>query len=218
MASHHDHEAAHRCAAALRGAAPGGQVSIITERFRGLRARIDLVQTRCVKYAYLDPDGEGVALRLYPGDTLGQARVLYGEPSRAFGALELRGQGWNVTPGFHFGFAARGMTWTTSRLSVDAYVAYWVDRIATTSAIPSEDWDRELRRLIDDGVFHPRDEPHFDRDFRRTSRKSASPRPTLWLERAWPSSASERDLPLRVRAALRQALVALEEPLAIIPE
>jgi hypothetical protein len=176
------------------------------------------MQTRCVKYAYLDPDGMGVALRLYAGDTLEQARVLYGEPSRAFGALRLRDQGWNVTPGFHFGFVARGMTWTTSALSADAYVAYWVERIATTSAFPRDDWDRELRRLIDDGIFHPRDEPQFDSDFRQTARNSATPRPTLWLEHAWPSSASGDDLSPCVRAALGQALVALEEPVATISD
>jgi hypothetical protein len=171
-----------------------------------------------VRYAYLDPEGEWVVLRLYAGDTLEQARVLYGEPSRALGALLLRDQGWTVRPHFHFGFAARGLTWTTSRLSADAYVAYWVERIATTSSSPREDWDRELRRLIADGIFNPRDEPQFDRDFRQTSRQSATPRPTLWLERAWPFSASRDEVSPRARAALREALVALKEPVATISE
>ena len=76
LASRDEHEAVHRCAAVLQRAARGGHIAIITERFRGLRPRLDLVQTRSVKYAYLEPDGEGVALRLYAGDTLEQARVL----------------------------------------------------------------------------------------------------------------------------------------------
>jgi hypothetical protein len=207
-----ENAAVHQCAAVLQAAAPGGQVSIINERYRGLRPRLDLIRTRSVKYAYLDRDGENVVLRLYAGDTLEQARVLYGEASRAHWALELRDQGWSVTPGFHFGFMERGMTWTTSTLNADDYVAYWVTRIGTTSVIPREDWDRELERLIADKIFDSRDEPQFDKDFRQTRRKGATPRPTLRLERAWPSSASRDDLTPRVRAALRQALLALDEP------
>jgi hypothetical protein len=124
-------------------------------------------------------------------------------------------RGSSSWPGFHFGLMARGMTWTTSLQSTDAYAAYWIQRIETTSPIPREDWDRELRRLIDDGVFHPVDEPTFDKDFRQTSRDSATPRPTLWLERAWQPPLKE-DLSGDVRGALRQALVALEEPIATI--
>jgi hypothetical protein len=45
---------------------PAARFSNISERFRGLLPRLDLARTRSMKYAYLDPDGENVVLRLMP--------------------------------------------------------------------------------------------------------------------------------------------------------
>ena len=110
-----------------------------------------------VKFAYLDsePASQGLALRVYPGDTLGQARLLYGTPRRAARLLDLRSQGWDVAPCFHFGYIVKGLTWTRSRIGADDYVRYWVERIADLSEIPREGWERTLDTLIADGIFDP---------------------------------------------------------------
>jgi hypothetical protein len=207
-----------RYAAVLKSAAPAGTVEIAHERGSGGHARLELASAQTVKYAYLDANPpEEVPLRIYPGDTLEQARLLYGEPIRCERLLTLRERGWEIQPNFHFGFMTRGLSWSRSALGTDDYVAYWMERIGTTTAIPREDWDGEIRRLIEDGIFSPGDLSQFDADFRNTERGSASPRPGLMALRRWPLDAlDDPDFPLEVRSALHEALGALREPTAIL--
>lgn len=79
---------------------------------------------------------EGVTLALYPGDTLTQARALYADPDRVQGLLGLREQAWQLRPNFHFSFMEKGSIWTTSALDVEAYTAYWMERIHHLHAYP----------------------------------------------------------------------------------
>jgi hypothetical protein len=190
-------------------------------------ARLDLADTRTVKFAYLYTgclivDGgrflveaeDGVTLGLYPGDTLTQARALYGDAARVQRLLTLRESGWQLRPNFHFGFMEKGLTWTTSTLGVESYVAYWVERINTLQRYPREDWDTELARLIADGIFAPEDQAQFDSDFRKTQRQEAYPRPTVAVTRSWRSLESERtEFSSELRTAVREVLNALGENL-----
>jgi hypothetical protein len=204
-----------RYAVLLRQAAPGCQVDVVSERF-GVRARLELEDTVTVKYAYLDLDLPGeVPLRLYPGDTLEQARFLYADRDRCDRFLALRERGWEIEPNFHFGFMTRGLTWTRSKLTTDEYVDYWLDRIEATNASARDDWDAELRRLIEDGIFDANDLGQFDADFRDTARMSASLRPGLAATYRWPAATVSRpDFAPELRATIWESLVALAEPLS----
>jgi hypothetical protein len=100
----------------LRLAAPSLEVRQVDEDPRGRpdRARLAFNRTTAVKYAYLDaPEPRGLPLRLYPADTLEQARVFYGSPERAQRTLALSGRGWELEPKFHFGYRERGLCWGT---------------------------------------------------------------------------------------------------------
>jgi hypothetical protein len=198
----------------LRQAVPGGQVDVVSERF-GVRARLELEDTVTVKFAYLDIDLPGeMPLRLYPGDTLEQARLLYADRDRCDRFLGLRERGWQIGANFHFGFMTRGLTWTRSKLTADEYVGYWIDRIEGSGPIARENWDAELQRLIEDGIFDADDVEQFHADFRDTARKSASPRPGLTATYRWPSAnAGRQDFVPELRATLWEVLVALAEPL-----
>jgi hypothetical protein len=207
-----------RYAELLREAAPGGEVDVVSERF-GVRYRLDLPDTVTVKYAYLDIDllPGALPLRLYPADTLEQARLFYADRDRCERVLALRDRGWEIEPNFHFGFMTRGLTWTRSRLTADEYVSYWVDRIESAGAIPRADWDAELARLIEDGIFVANDLEQFRVDFENTERTSASPRPGVSLARRWPAVDAERPgFAQELRASLWEALVALGEPLTAL--
>jgi hypothetical protein len=199
----------------LRRAAPALAVQAVDEALVGHsgRARLALERTTAVKYAYLDaPERAGLPLRLYPADTLGQARVFYASPARVQRTLALRGRGWRVVTNFHFGYRERGLCWSRSALPVDDYADYWVARIGRTTAISRDEWRDELDRLISDGIFDATDRPQFDSDFTKTQRPFASPRPSLELTRYWPQDEAGRgDFPRRLRAALSQALEAIGE-------
>lgn len=204
------------CIRILGLAAPQLAVARDHDRVFGYCARAAFRMTRTVKYAYLLQQAASLELRLYPGDTLSQARVLYQDPARVDGLLGLRDEGWRLRPDFHFGFAARGFTNTNSRLNADQYIAYWVTRIPRLTQFLRDDWNHELRRLIDDGIFDPEDKPQFDRDFTHTARDSAAPRPGILLSRGWGSDrAHVEDFPSALNSALKQALNALGEHRAV---
>jgi hypothetical protein len=199
--------------ALLERAVSGGEIEGVNDQGGQDRARLSLQGTKTVKFAYLDsPDAGGLPLHLYPGDTLEQARVLFSSPSRVQSTLALRGRPWAVEPHFHWGFMTRGLCWTRTSLSTDDYARYWVERIDEAAAIERADWEHELARLINDGVFSPTDRAQFHADFTNTNRQSAVPRPTLKLRRVWPVVEAERDdFPDALRAALIDALTALGE-------
>jgi hypothetical protein len=201
--------------ASLRLAAPSLEVRPVDEalRERPDRARLAFNGTTTVKFAYLDaPEQRGLPLRLYPADTLQQARVFYGSPACVRQTLALSRRGWELEPKFHFGYRERGLCWSGSSLPVDDYVAYWTKRIDQTGAIGRGDWKRELEQLIADGVFDPEDRAQFDADFTNTRRKYASPRPAIELARFWaPGEAGLPGFPEQLRSVLAQALDALGE-------
>ena len=75
-------EATQLCQQALSLAAPRAPVGVFpTSGGRiesGDWARLDLLKTTSIQFAYLNPLGdEEAVLRVFPGDTLTQARVLY---------------------------------------------------------------------------------------------------------------------------------------------
>jgi Endonuclease NucS len=192
------------------------EVEIVAGRPFGSRARLELKGATTVRYAYADADSPSdFTLRLYPGDTLEQARPLFADADRCNRLLALREDGWDVQPNFHFGFRASGLTWTRSALSADEYVRYWRTRIDGLAAIPRDRWDEELERLIADGIFARSDEGQFAADFRETERNMATPRPGLIVVRRWPRDvALSPDFPPSLRDALRDFLSALGEPTA----
>ncbi len=202
--------------AIFEAAAPGGSVEATRDPRWRERARLEFDGAQTIKYAYLHVRPAELLLGVYPADTLGQARVLYNDGSRCRRLLALREQGWEIRPNFHFGFVARGLTFSRSRINAEAYVKYWVERIHGTEGIARADWQKELTRLVTDGIFNPENLPDFDRDFRKTNRATAIPRPGLEALRRWPDNApAVRDFDGQVRGvrqALTDVLAALDEP------
>jgi hypothetical protein len=139
--------------------------------------------------------------------------VLYARPERVERMLGLRSEGWELAPNFHFGFREKGLTWTKSRLGIDAYVHYWMGRIRSLKAFRREAWTTELARLVDDGVFDPDDVADFARDFTETRRQEATPRPGIRLTKTWPLTGALADgfAVHELQPALASALVALGE-------
>jgi hypothetical protein len=200
------------CVRLLRRAVPGLAVAQDNDRVLHAVARARLRSAKTVRYAYLLPGDGRVALRLYVADTLTQARIFYGDSVRVAGLLSLRERGWQLRPDFHFGFVERGFINTESALDAARYVTYWTTHIAGLGPFERADWERELRRLIEDGIFDAADEAQFHRVFTSTARSSAVPRPGIRLSRDWDiTQAHAAEFCLTVRAALAEALSALRE-------
>jgi hypothetical protein len=73
-----------------------------------------------VKLAVLEYENERrlIKLRMWPADTLEQARSFYARPGTIEQVLKLEDEGWRITPNFHFGFMATGYCWTATSMPV----------------------------------------------------------------------------------------------------
>lgn len=154
-----------------------------------------------VKLARLEYESEKrlIELRLWPADTLEQARSFYTRSETVERVLKLQDEGWSVSPNFHFGFMATGYCSTDTTMPVAEYMQYWLKRIDDTGKIERRDWDQYWRKKI----AAPEDREGFDRDFTNTARASATPRPGIRCTFDWHLDEAER---LDARAKLRKAV------------
>ena len=169
--------------------------------------------------AWLGRDAVSTVVRLmmYPADTLGQARVFYRDPDSVKAVLNLRADGWQVRPNYHWGFAARGYAWCSSPLTVDAYCEYWIKEISNTREIARADWDSYWARLETDGIVDQSGREAFDQELVASLRLKVSARPGLACEFSWPlAETMEMDdrgeLVGAVRDRINQMLRALRAP------
>jgi hypothetical protein len=208
------------CRQVLALAAPRAEVGVFpTQGGRiesGNWARLTLAKTTSVQFAYLNPlDEKQVILRVFPGDTLTQARTLYADTGRINALLKLKRQGeWEVKPNMHFGFRESGQAWLHPTADVEAYTNYWLAAMQRTGAIKREEWPKFMAELFSRGIAGDGDQSIFDAHFTATKRNAASPRPGLWCERAMTYTINQTDLlAAEVANSLRVILRALREPL-----
>ena len=191
-----------------------GSIAVVPRRGGGSRVRIPLRGVRTTKYAYLVPaSGPGFDVRLYPADTLTQARLLYRSRAATEGLLQLASEGWELRTHFHLGYIQRGMSWTTTKLLPTEYVHYWIRNIDRMGVIPRDQWDQWIESWISDGIMSEEDRMQFQIDFRDTKRESMTPRPGMLLVRPLPlSAATTEDLAADLGRWIREASRALSAP------
>lgn len=164
-----------------------------------------------------DPDSKLVQLKMYPADTLGQARAFYRDPDSVKAVLELRSDGWQVEPNFHWGFAARGYAGCSSPLAADAYCEYWINQIRDTREVARPEWDTYWSRLEADGIVERSGREAFEQELVASLRQRISARPGLACEYNWPLYEATRmddrgELVGVVRDRINQMLRALRAP------
>jgi hypothetical protein len=177
--------------------------------------RVGLLKTTSLQHAFVAPREDGSAvLRVTPGATLSQARVLYSNTSRIDSLLRLgREAGWVITPSFHIG-SGRGRAWMTPTADVGAYTNYWLAAMQRTRALKREEWPGFMTELLSRKLASPGDQAGFDAAFTDTKKKSASPSPSLACEKPLTARLDQPErLASEVVAELTQILRALREPL-----
>ena len=210
-----------RCRKALAVAAPRAAVGVFSTQSgnseSGDWARLTLLTTTTVQFAYLTPlDEKQLVLRVFPGNTVTQARALYRTNSRIDALLKLRRAGeWEVKPNMHFGFRESGQAWLHPTADVVAYTNYWLAAMQRTGSVKREEWPKLMGELFSRGIAGNGDQAIFDAHFTDTLRSTASPRPGLCCERAMTYSTTQSELlAAEVVEALSVVLRALREPLA----
>jgi hypothetical protein len=137
-------------------------------------------------------DVSAVSLRMYPADTLGQARHFYADPESVQAVLALRSQDWRVEPNFHWGFMAPGYAWAPSPCAVEDYCAYWVEHIGGSRELARSEWGSYLATLQANRILDASGKDAFEQEFAGSQRQKASPRPGLFCEVTWPLAEAAR--------------------------
>jgi hypothetical protein len=209
-----------RCQRALAAAAPRAKVGVFATQGGRIEsgdwARLALIKTTSVQFAYLNPlDEQRAVLRLFPGDTLTQARVLYADASRIDALLKLKRRGeWDLRPNMHFGYREGGQAWLWPTADVEAYTNYWLAAMPRTGELKRDEWPDFMAELLSRGMASNGDQEIFDAAFTSTKRNVASPRPGLWCERRMDTTLDHCDrLAEEIRIHLRDILQALHEPI-----
>ena len=163
-------------------------------------------------------DVSAVSLRMYPADTLGQARHFYADLESVQDVLALRSKGWRIEPNFHWGFMAPGYAWASSPCTVEDYCAYWVEHISGSRELVRSEWDSYLTMLQANSILDASGRDAFEQELAGSQRQKASPRPGLFCEVTW-HLAEAAQLDARrifidaVRHRINEMLGALQAPL-----
>ena len=160
-----------------------------------------------------------VQLRMWPGDTLEQAKPLYADADVVRAVLALRERGWKVRPNFHWGYqqGGRGHRWPMpGTLSLDEYAAYWIEHAAGTWQQKPDRFDEYVTQLEADRVIDAEHRAQFRRIFQTKPLDHATPRPGLAARFDWPLEQatqldSRHELTAVVLARVNEMLDALEE-------
>lgn len=142
-------------------------------------------EQRSVEMVALDinADGDRLCLRLWPGDTLTQAKVLFKRAGAVRGLPLL--PGWTVRPNYHWGFVSSNLAPARGTIAAAEYIEYWVGAIRQTRAVPRERWEAEWERLEKIGIVTSHDRAKFDKSLVKTKIPNAIPRPGLRCEYTW---------------------------------
>lgn len=186
-----------RCVAILESIAPGK-----VRRRQGGDYFIELAAGPATDaYFYPDRDypetGENsdwsVAVNIYPGDTIRQARKLF-ENVRMDEFLGLEESGWIIEPNLHFAFMAKHLCWAKgTRVSTRDYFDYWrgegeIGQIQRDSA----GFKAYFQQLQEDGMISPSDIAQLERHFTNTTRQSINTCPGFRVSFSWSKSEAER--------------------------
>ena len=178
----------------------------LPERPDGRYGAVKMVQLSVSK------DLSSVRLTLYPGDTLTQSKVLNRRAEAVRGLLAL--PGWTVTTNYHWGFMEAGLWWPRGPIAPRDYIDYWIAHIGKAGKIPREGWPAEWQRLEAAGMVTPEDRASFDAKFTQKNFTTATPKPGLRCDYAWPmTAATALDDSDRFVATVRERLLEVLEQL-----
>lgn len=186
---------------------------------------LNLPDRAAVRQAHLALDrypggAPSVALRMWPADTMNQAKTFYRQPSAVRALLDLRDEGWTIEPNLHLSYVSTGVTWLSAAAQqpVDDYADFWQQAIADLHQVRREGFEDFWATMTAAGLADDADRPKFVHDFVHSNRKTLNPCPGLaatyrWsLEEAEELDNSPGGFASAVKRRINEVLVALDEP------
>jgi hypothetical protein len=194
------------------------------------RDRLDLGEGAIARFSCLVYNAEKrfLALCLWPGDTIRQAREFYTQ-AHVEGTLRLREghQHWSIEPNLHLAFMQKNYVWTQVNLSLEDYLQLWVERMPHHGRTLARDEAKSgfvaaFNDLVSGMLASESDRPAFGEHFLATSRREMNICPGLAIVFEWPLAEAENLDRLgrfsgEVNARLREGLAAWGQTLPVEP-
>jgi len=176
-----EEETQERCRAILETIAPGG----VKYSVSGGVYYIELPPVGAAWWVYLALwDDDSIGIRIYPGNTVRQARKFYECAKRdEFFALESRG--WQIQSYLCLCFIAWGRPARGTKLGLRQYFDYWASEEIRQVRRGDDGFEDLSQRLRAHGLIDARDQRYIRRDFIETRRDFMNVCPGFELVFSW---------------------------------
>lgn len=135
--------------------------------------------------------GDGIRLAVAPGDTVGQARLLYSQYSADF-AQQLERIGWEIHSNLHLSFITQHLLYPTCTLEGPDYWAFWCQHPDRIRQYQRTEWLELVDWLIENQLMHARERTEFNTVFTNTQRNSLNLCPGLIAFKGWTEEEATR--------------------------
>jgi len=132
-------------------------------------------------------DRRVIALLLYPGDTMSQAKALYRKLDQSK-LRTLEKLGWKMEPNLHFSHIQRHEHWSGADIDLEQYIDYWKnnpDRITQVNRNESGNFDPYLEELLSLNMINAKDKERLRQIFNESNRAHIRPCPGVQLKYEW---------------------------------
>ena len=203
-----------RCRMLLLALAGEGNVAY----HRGSSWFIRLAEGQCALQVALMPKRRSKDLYLMveidPGDTTGQARILYHDVSLP-DLHALASRGWDLNANLHVAHMTRNLLWTRCACTIEEYWDFWITHAAWIRRWDRPEFEQVFANLVAVGLAASEDRGEFDRHVVSTKRATFNMCPGLtlrwWLPLEDAAQLDQRDgLKAAVKSAIEDAATVLK--------
>jgi hypothetical protein len=159
-------------------------------------------------------DGLDLVVEIDPGDTMAQAKKLYGECELSE-VLALQDHGWAVKPNLHVAHMTLNLLWTHTTISIDDYWRFWLKHTEWHRQIRRDKFEETFASFVANGLGTEADRIPYESKVILTNRQSFNLCPGLtmrWRKRLDDAAVLDQRgrLEGEVRAAIERASKALK--------
>lgn len=144
-----------------------------------------------VREIYVSPEEHrgvwSIRLKMYPGDTVSQARELYDQldVTQIQNLIDI---GWSCQTNMHFTFMGTGLVWSQPDLSTEQYIDFWLSKRRSIQQEKREadvGFHRLFETLQEQHLITQSDWTELEENFQNTERESINICPGLELTYGW---------------------------------
>jgi hypothetical protein len=166
-------------------------------------------------------DDLGLVVEIDPGDTMGQAKKLYGDCEMGE-VLALRDHGWTVEPNFHVAHMTLNLLWTHTTIPIEDYWKFWVAHPKWLRQVPRAKFEETFALFLAHGLATELDRSAYESNLIGTKRQAYNLCPGLtlrWRKRLDDAAVLDQRGQLEdvTRSAIERASKALKLKLPWLP-